>query len=110
MIRYTTPLLPLEVEGIDLTSDNDVYVTLAQGENRKITKSGVELTIAYEAQTDISTIDFTLTQVESACFELGKPVDIQVNFINEAGRRDATNIVTIPVMRNLLNKEIHYGD
>jgi hypothetical protein len=110
MIRYTTPLLPLEVEGIDLTSDNDVYVTLAQGENRKITKSGVEITIAYDAQTDISTIDFTLTQVETAAFELGKSVDMQVNFINSAGVRDATNIVTIPVMRNLLDKEIHYGD
>lgn len=109
MIRYTTPLLPLEVEGIDLTQNEDVYVTLEQGDN-ELTKSGTDLTIAYDAETEMSTIDFTLSQAETAAFYLGKAVDIQVNFINAAGRRDATNIVTIPVMRNLLDKEIHYGD
>lgn len=109
MIRFTTPLLPLEVEGIDLTDNEDVYVTLAQNDN-KLTKSGADLTIAYDADTDISTIDFTLSQCETASFYLGKSVDLQVNFINASGRRDATNIVTIPVMRNLLDKEIHYGD
>lgn len=109
MIRYTTPLLPLEVEGIDLTNNEDVYVTLKQGSN-ELTKSGTDLTIAYDSETDISTIDFTLTQVETAAFYPGKAVDIQVNFINASARRDATNIVTIPVMRNLLDREIHYGD
>ena len=35
---------------------------------------------------------------------------IQVNFIDSDGVRDATNPVTISVMRNLLDKVIEYGD
>ena len=109
MIRYTTPILPLEVEGIDLTSNENVYVTLEQG-SIELTKSGSDLTIQYSSQTDISTITFTLTQQETAAFALARPVNIQVNFINSAGVRDATNIATIPVMQNLLDKVIAYGD
>lgn len=109
MIRYTTPILPLEVEGIDLTTNEDVYVTLEQG-SLELTKKGSDLTILYDAETDISTITFTLSQEETAAFALNRPVDVQVNFINASGVRDATNIATIPVMRNLLDKVINYGD
>lgn len=109
MIRYTTPILPLEVEGVDLSTNEDVYVTLEQG-SVELTKSGSDLTIEYDSQTEISTITFTLTQEESAAFNISKSVAIQVNFINASGVRDATNIATIPVMRNLLDKVVNYGD
>lgn len=113
MIRYTTPILPLEVEGIDLTNNEDVYVTLVQKLEQKsveLTKSGSDLTVQYNAETDISTITFSLTQEETAAFDVNKRVDTQVNFINNAGVRDATDIATIPVMRNLLDNVINYGD
>lgn len=113
MIRYTTPILPLEVEGIDLTDNQDVYVTLVQKLGQKsveLTKSGSDLTIQYDAETDISTITFTLTQEETAAFSLNVAVDVQVNFINASGVRDATNIATLPVLRNLLDEVISYGD
>lgn len=109
MIRYTTPILPLEVEGVDLTTNEDVYVTLKQNDV-ELTKKGSDLTILYDAETDISTITFTLSQEETAAFNVNRAVDIQVNFINNAGVRDATDIATIPVMRNLLDKVINYGD
>ena len=109
MIRYTTPILPLEVEGIDLTQNEDVYVTLEQS-CKELTKKGSDLTMSYDAQTDITSITFMLTQEETAAFALNRPVDVQVNFINASGVRDATNIATIPVMRNLLDKVIAYGD
>lgn len=109
MIRYTTPILPLEVEGIDLTNNEDVYVTLEQG-SVELTKSGSDLTIEYDPQTEISTITFTLTQEETSAFNISKSVAIQVNFINSSGVRDATNIATVPVLRNLLDKVINYGD
>ena len=109
MIRYTTPILPLEVEGIDLTSNEDVYVTLEQG-SIELTKKGTDLTVQYNSQTDISTISFTLSQEESAAFNINKSVAIQVNFINASGVRDATNIATVPVLRNLLDKVINHGD
>ena len=109
MIRYTTPILPLEVEGIDLTQNEDVYVTLEQG-CIELTKKGTDLTVQYNSQTDISTISFTLSQEESAAFNINKSVAIQVNFINASGVRDATNIATVPVLRNLLDKVINHGD
>ena len=109
MIRYTTPILPLEVEGIDLTENEDVYVTLKQNDV-ELTKRGSDLTVQYNGESDISTITFSLTQEETAAFNLNKAVDVQVNFINASGVRDATNIAIIPVLRNLLDKVIRYGD
>lgn len=109
MIRYTTPILPLEVEGIDLTANGDVYVTLEQG-SLELTKKGADLTVSYDAESDLSTITFTLSQEETAAFNINRSVDVQVNFINSAGVRDATNIATVPVLRNLLDKVISYGD
>lgn len=109
MIRYTTPILPLEVEGVDLTDNEDVYVTLEQG-GLELTKKGSDLTVQYDGETDISTITFSLTQEETAAFNLNRAVDVQVNFINASGLRDATNIATLPVLRNLLDKVISYGD
>lgn len=109
MIRYTTPILPLEVEGVDLTTNEDVYVTLKQNDV-ELTKKGSDLTVLYDAETDISTITFTLSQEETSAFNINRAVDTQVNFINNAGVRDATDIATIPVMRNLLDRVINYGD
>lgn len=109
MIRYTTPILPLEVEGIDLTNNEDVYVTLKQNDV-ELTKRGSDLTVQYDGETDISTITFMLSQEETAAFSLDRAVDVQVNYINASGVRDATNIAIIPVMRNLLGKVINYGD
>ena len=55
-------------------------------------------------------IVFTLSQTESAMFDYGKSVSIQVNFINSSGVRDATESKSIGVMRNLLDEVIAYGD
>ena len=110
MIRYTTPILPLEVEGIDLTQRQDVYATLLQEDTAKLTKSGSDLTIEYNSEANLSTVSFVLTQEESAGFDLDGPVLVQVNFINELNLRDATTIARIPVMRNLLDEVIQYGD
>lgn len=110
MINYTTPTIPLTVEGVDLTG-NDVYVSLEQGKT-ELTKTGADLVIETETQgqTTDTNITFTLTQTESAMFDFGKSVSIQVNYINSSGVRDATEIKTIRVMRNLLDEVIAYGD
>lgn len=110
MINYTTPTISLAVEGVDLTG-MDTYVSLEQG-SKKLTKTGDDLIIepiVGEETTDTS-ITFTLTQEESAFYDFGKSVSVQVNWISSAGVRDATEVKTIPVMRNLLDKVIEYGD
>lgn len=107
MINYTTPSITLEVEGVDLTS-RDTYVTIVQG-SIELTKKGTDLTINYDSQKDISTIVFSLTQKESASFQFARSAQLQVNFINASGVRDATNIASIDVLKNLLDEEISYG-
>ena len=110
MINYTTPTISLIVDGVDL-SGMDVYASLEQG-SKELTKTGDELIIepiVGEETTDTK-ITFTLTQEESASFDFGKRVSVQVNWVSSSNVRDATEVKTIPVMRNLLDKVIHYGD
>lgn len=111
MIKYTTPTIPLVVEGVDLTQSLDVYVTLEQT-GVELTKKGTDLiitTTTHDQVTDTN-ITFRLTQEETAAFNLHGRVQIQVNWIDSAGVRDATEIKSVPVMQNLLDRVIQYGD
>lgn len=108
MINYTTPSITLEVEHIDLTDNQDVYVTIVQGQT-ELTKKGSDLTISYNDQSEMSIIVFKLSQEESASFQFSRSAQLQVNFINSSGIRDATNIAKIDVLKNLLDEEISYG-
>lgn len=109
MINYTTPAITLIVEGVDI-SDNDVYVSLKQG-CQEMTKKGTDLDISPQTvgQVTNTQISFTLTQEESASFDYNRNVMVQVNWISSAGVRDATEIKTISVMKNLLDEVIEYG-
>lgn len=110
MINYTTPTISLTVEGVDL-SGMDTYVSLEQGQ-KELTKTGDDLIIEpiVGTETTDTSITFTLTQEESAFYDFGKRVSVQVNWISSAGVRDATEVETIPVMRNLLDKVVEYGN
>ena len=109
MIQYTTPTISLTVEGVDLTSQ-EVYVSLEQG-TTELTKSGTALTLDSETigRTTNTLISFVMSQEESASFRYNLPVNIQVNWINSSGVRSATEIKSIPVMKNLLDEVISYG-
>lgn len=110
MINWTTPTITLTVEGVDL-STVDVYVTLEQG-THELNKSGTDLNITTDThdQTTDTNIAFMLTQQESASFRFNSAVSVQVNWIDASGTRLATEIKTVPVMRNLLDRVINYGD
>lgn len=106
MIKYTTPTISLIVEGVDITA-HDIYVTLEQGTTELI-KTGSDLIVSTD-DGDTSII-FTLTQEESAMFDHNKSAAVQVNWITSTGVRCATEIKSIGVLRNLLDKVISYGD
>lgn len=110
MINYTTPTISLTVEGVDL-SGMDTYVSLEQGQ-KELTKTGEDLIIEpiIGTETTDTKITFTLTQEESAFYDFGKSVSVQVNWVSSSNVRDATEIKTFPVMRNLLDKVVEYGD
>lgn len=106
MINYTTPTISLIVEDVDITA-HDIYVTLVQGTNELI-KTGSDLIVSTD-DGDTSII-FTLTQEESASFDYNNRAAVQVNWITSSGVRSATEIKSIGVMRNLLDKVVNYGD
>lgn len=106
MINYTTPTISLIVEDVDITA-HDIYVTLVQGTNELI-KTGSDLTVSTD-DGDTSII-FTLTQEESASFDYNNRAAVQVNWITSSGVRSATEIKSIGITKNLLDKVISYGD
>lgn len=106
MIKYTTPTISLIVEGVDITA-HDIYVTLEQGTTELI-KTGSDLTVSTD-DGDTSII-FTLTQEESASFDYNNRAAVQVNWITSQGVRSATEIKSIGITKNLLDKVISYGD
>lgn len=98
MRRYTTPTLPLIVQGIDLTGA-DVWVTLAQ-KAHIITVDDANMELDEDGNTVIS-VD--LTQFQTAEFREGT-MKVQVNWIDELGRRNASNEALITVDGNLLDR------
>ena len=110
MINYTTPTITLTVEGVDLTG-KDIYVTLEQGA-KELNKSGTALTVTTDTHDQITdtVIQFTLSQEESAAFRFNIAASVQVNWISSDGVRAATEIKTIGVMRNLLDRVVEYGN
>lgn len=101
MIQYTTPSISLIIEGIDISA-YDIYVSLEQGAT-ELTKQAQDLVITTEGDNTIITL--TLSQEETAAFDVNKYVNLQVNYIKD-GVRAATEIKYIKVMRNILNEVI----
>lgn len=98
MRRYTTPELPLIVQGVDIT-DCDVYVTIAQ-KTHVLTVDDAAMELDGDGNTVI-TVD--LSQFDTAEFREGS-AKVQVNYIDGQGRRNATEEAVITIGGNLLDK------
>ena len=99
MRRFTTPTVELTVKGVDLTGYS-VYVTFAQtGNVLTIDDATVAL-----VGTDTS-IAIPLSQLQTGGMREGT-VEVQVNWLDGNGQRDATTIGSIDIERNLLAKVV----
>lgn len=103
MIRYTTPTDELTVRGVDLTG-YEVWASYQQ-RSKKLDVNAVD--VSYDG-TD-TTVLVPLTQEQTGSFCSGQ-VSVQVNWLTPDGYRDATNIKTITVGANLLDKVMEYGN
>lgn len=105
MVSYTTPQITLLIEGIDLTGqDKDIYVSI--GNKCLVTKSGEDVSAVLSGEDTL--VYVRLTQEESA--RLLGLCKVQVNWINDQGIREATEIETIEVTPNMLQEVIRYGE
>lgn len=104
MIIGTTPTFTLKLKrtyDVDLTTVQNVYVTLKQGTNI-LTKSGLDINIV-----DSKTVTVTLTQQESLNFSLDKKIELQLNWTySDQGmiKRAATKIIEITLEKQLLTQ------
>ena len=103
MRRYTTPTIPVRIEGADLTGC-DVYMTFRQG--RTQVDIGPMSDLAIDGTT--ATFEVTLTQEQSALFK-PRDISVEINVIDPSGFRDATAIKTIRADSNLLERVIAHG-
>ena len=104
MIIGTTPTFTLKLKrtyDVDLTTVQNVYVTLKQGTNI-LTKSGLDINVV-----DSKTVTVTLTQQESLNFSLDKKIELQLNWTySDQGmiKRAATKIIEITLEKQLLTQ------
>ena len=103
MIRYTTPTIPFEIEA-DF-SLAEVIVSFVQ-DCVQLDKVIDDYTVA----DGITTFNVELSQEETARFDAGKPVHVQVNAIFPDGIRVATNIQNVKFFENLLDQVVEYDD
>lgn len=98
--RGTTPtyILTFTEPSLDLTAANNVYVTFRKGV-KILTKTGEDIDVA-EKQ-----IDVYLNQKETLSFTQGD-VKVQVNWTLANGRRAASEVKTIELSEQLLEKVI----
>lgn len=105
MIRGTTPTITLKVINggeLDLTTVDDLYVTLRQGNRIINMKEGVLV--------DAQSVSFSFTQRETLSLKEG-PADIQVNWTyidadDGTTRRAATCIRQIEITGQILDEVI----
>lgn len=117
MRRYTTASPSLVVEGVDLTSISNVWITF-----RQIYPDDLDSTVQHNLEHlsyDSSTLTLTpttktksgndtliscnLSQEQTARFKPGR-IRVQVNWKTSGGIRKATDIAFIPAFDNLLEE------
>ena len=97
--RYTTPTITLTFteQSLDLTAAANVYVTFSSNGNT-LTKTGEDLQVAEKS------IGVWLKQAETGRFR--ENVEVQANWTGNGGTRYQSDIQTIPVDRNLLERVV----
>lgn len=101
MTAYTDAPITITLEGGSLTGATDVHVTFSQP------FAIVDVTDA--EVLDANNLQLTLMQEQTGSLKMAESCDIQVNWLDSNNKRKATDIATIPVLRNLLERVLTNG-
>ena len=104
----TTPTLPIEILGIDLTAAK-VFLTIedAAQRNQFTLTAPEDFTVTYDAEHDKTTGHVTLTQKQTLSIKAGQ-CRAQIRFIFADGSADATNTVPVTFDDILMKGVISY--
>lgn len=99
MIRYSTPVLGIELPDVDLTEAwAEIHVTFRQDK--------IFVDVADPEIIDAHTLGVRLSQIQTASFRAGETVEVQVNLLTADGNRIPSEIYTGEVGDNLLKEVI----
>ena len=108
MFRGSTPTLPIEIEGADL-SQAKVFLTIVnpkQGKQFTLTTPD-DFTLLYDAENEKTVGEVTLTQEQTLAIQAGT-CEAQIRYIFPDGAADATLKTSITIQDVLLNGVINY--
>ena len=119
MRRFTTPTQKLKIVGANLTGMN-VYVTYLQvpqpsmmacerNATQPVKFTVTDPDVTYDVDTDTTIIEVSLSQLQTGVLLAGVAAQVQVNWVDVGGSRNATKIKTFNVTQNLIDRELAYG-
>jgi hypothetical protein len=105
VIQYTTPVVPLVIEGADITGADRIVVSFRQVIGRATNSHEVDVDMTGKAAlvSGDTYMQVPLTQEQTGGFASGQ-VQVQVNWWT-GEHRGATDIVTVPSLANLFDRE-----
>ena len=99
MIRYSTPMLTIELPDVDLTDEwAEIHVTFRQG--------SVAVDVDDPEIIDSHTMTVRLSQLQTAGFRARQELGVQVNLLTKDGNRIPSEIYIADVGDNLLKEVI----
>lgn len=103
MRRWTTPTQKFIIHDVDLT-DSNVYLTILQNNQ---TQTFTNPIVTYSEGNSI--LEFDFSQLQTSSFVVGS-ASAQINWVTPNNKRFATDIKTIRITKNILERELHYGE
>lgn len=107
MYRGSTPTLPIEIEGADLT-EAKLFLTIESRQGKQFTLTTPEdFTVTYDAETKSTCGEITLTQEQTLELKTGECL-AQIRYVFPNGSADATTTARIGIEDVLLKGVIAY--
>lgn len=109
MIRGTTPTITLTVDGFDLTDKSvEIYIREKGAGGEPLTYTEEDQAVDIQYANKKTSIYLTLSQEETLGMKAGKRYQVQVRWIGDDGKAEATEKESFTLGDIMKNAEIEY--
>lgn len=109
MIRGTTPTITLTVDGFDLTEKSvEIYIREKGAGGEPLTYTEEDQAVNIQYANNRTSIYLTLSQEETLKMKAGKSYQVQVRWIGDDGKAEATEKESFTMGDIMKNAEIEY--